>query len=144
MVDLTMSVINGFPTLVVKDDMGNTYHRIYMAYSGGIYRVFPGNYIKREFTDETLPEAIRVSVGLINAYNWPDVGDVGHGSNIVWTFRDDYPDIMFNIGWRHEDHYCLVLSDEVIRDLRGQVSDVVRGMSNDSRVKSKSEGKESS
>lgn len=132
---------------MVKDDDGNKRIRIYMQHCEGKYRIYPGNYIKREFDDETLPNAIKVTVGLINAYKWPVTPQMDSG--LLWKFRDSYPQAMFNVGWRDGEHYCLVLSDEVIRDLRGepsdkQVSDIVRGTSNDSRSQGQSEGKESS
>lgn len=142
MVDLTMTDKNDYPTLVVTDDHGNKYLRVYMTHRNGKYQIYPGNYIKREFTDETLPDPIKVTLGLINAYEWPVTTTTD--SDLIWKFGDDYPSNMFYVGWRDKEHYCLVLSDEVVRDLRGQVSDSVRGTNNDSRSESQSEGKESS
>ena len=139
-----------FPTIAVRDDDGKTYHRVYMCNFNGTYKIFLGDYFKREFTDETLPDAIKTMVGLINAYEWPDTGDHVHKSSIMWKFREDYPEVMFFVGWRDQEHYCLVLSDDLFRELRGQpirksltLSDDKRG-GNDTRSQSQSQGKESS
>lgn len=139
-----------FPTLAVRDDEGKTYHRVYMCHYKETYKIFLGNYLKREFTDKTLPDAIKTMVGLINAYEWPDTGNDVHKSSIIWKFRDDYPEVMFFVGWRDQEHYCLVLSDDLFRELCGQrirksltLSDGKRG-SNDTRGQGQSEGKENS
>jgi len=124
---------------------GGICHRVYAFHANDTYKIYLGDNIKRVFTDETLPDAIKTTMGLINAYQWKTTGM--NGDSIIWKFEPDYPEVAFEIGWRDGEHYCLVLSDKVFKQLRGvtdEDSDTVREVGNDARGQGQSEGKESS
>lgn len=102
-------------------------YRTYMAVFGDgssrEYHIYVGNQAKRVFNDATLPDPIKVLVGLINAYNWDDLnshqGMLGRvHENIIWRFSEHYPPILLDIGWRYLNDYCLVLEKDVLESLR--------------------------
>lgn len=103
-------------------------YRTYMAVFGDgsssrEYHIYVGSQAKRVFNDTTLPDPIKVLVGLINAYNWDDLNshqtmvDRVH-ENIIWRFSERYPPILIDIGWRYLNDYCLVLEKDVLESLR--------------------------
>lgn len=104
---------------------GNGY-RTHMAVFGDgssrEYHIHLGNKAKRVFTDETLPDPIKVLVGLINAYDWDHLNSdelsVRFNENIIWRFHGNYPPVLIDIGWRHLNDYCLVLEKDVFDSLR--------------------------
>ena len=111
----------------ITDAEGNPRHRVYMMAYDGRYRIFLGDGIKREFTEESLPDLIKTYLGLINAHTWRDPdrkwrdknGDPIAFTSITFTFPTGAPEVMFNIGWREGPHYCLVLHREEFYWLRG-------------------------
>lgn len=121
-----MSVYKTYTPL--KVDSG---YRIYAHIKDGLYKIFLDENVKREFTDATLPDPIKVMVGLINAYDWDkihnktglnraiDISD-DESYGLVWAFEvDHYPPILMDVGWRFRDHYCLVLPPPLFQELRG-------------------------
>ncbi len=86
------------------------------------YHIYVGSQAKRVFNDTTLPDPIKVLVGLINAYNWDDLNSVEESErlheNIIWRFKEYYPPILIDIGWRYLNDYCLVLDKDVLESLR--------------------------
>ena len=86
------------------------------------YHIYVGNQSMRIFNDETLPDPIKVLVGLISAYDWDSLNSVEAGGrvneNIIWRFKEYYPPILIDIGWRYLNDYCLVLDKDVLESLR--------------------------
>lgn len=107
-------------------------YRIYANIKDGLYKIYLNESVKRVFTDVTLPNEIKVIVGLINAYDWNKIHQntwrnrrqtldlPESGYELVWAFdTDNYPPILIDIGWRYEQHYCLVLPIPLFKELRG-------------------------
>lgn len=120
-----MSVYKTYTPLKI----GNGY-RVYAHIKDGLYKIFLDENVKREFTDATLPDPIKVIVGLINAYDWDKIHnktglnqavDIPNGGeHLVWAFNADcYPPILMDIGWRYRHDYCLVLPPSLFQELRG-------------------------
>jgi hypothetical protein len=114
------------PIMLVHDD-GSRVYRVYMHVHDGIYSVYLGDGVTRMFTDETLPDAIKVIVGLINAYTWSDERvdsslEIPNVESILFRFKPNYPAHMFDIGWRSGPHYCLVLPEGVMKNLLGDLT----------------------
>jgi hypothetical protein len=104
-----------------NNDDGEAVYRTYMYVNNGEYHIYVTSNLKRVFTDETLPDAIKVAVGIINAYNWDDLNKYSETllkSNVVWKFEETYPEILIDIGWRNGNDYCLVLYANQLQDLR--------------------------
>jgi hypothetical protein len=105
-------------------------YRTYANIEDGLYKIFLDENVKREFTDATLPNEIKVIVGLINAYDWEKIHQNSRHTSItdqpsenyamVWMFDDAaYPPVLIDIGWRYKQHYCLVLPTPLFQELRG-------------------------
>ena len=104
-----------------NNDDGEAVYRTYMYVNNGEYHIYVTSNLKRVFTDETLPDAIKVAVGIINAYNWDDLNKYSQmflKSNVVWCFEDTYPEVLMDIGWRNGHDYCLVLYANQLQDLK--------------------------
>ena len=91
-------------------------YRVYMHVQNGRYNIHLDNNMVRMFNDNTLPDSIKVSTGLVNAHTWPETTML-HPGMILYQFNDRYPKEMFNIGWRDGPHYCLVLDKNIVSDL---------------------------
>lgn len=115
-----MSVYKTYTPLKVEGG-----HRVYARVEDRLYKIYLQDDLKREFTDETLPDEIKVIIGLINAYDWKDIHKhppymaLAVPESIVWHFAKTYPENLIDIGWRQGDDYCLVLPDNVFNKLRG-------------------------
>lgn len=115
-----MSIYKTYAPL--KVDSG---YRVYANIENGSYKIYLDDGMKREFSDNTLPNSIKVLVGLINAYDWEDIHKhppnmvLAVPESIVWHFAVTYPENLIDIGWRRGDDYCLVLPPDVFTELRG-------------------------
>jgi len=116
-----MSVYKTYTPLKV-----DTGYRVYSRINDGLYKIYLDEGVKREFTDDTLPNEIKVIVGLINAYDWDKIHAARRGSlelledeSIIWQFHDHYPSVLLDIGWRYLNRYCLVISPSLFQELRG-------------------------
>jgi hypothetical protein len=110
-----------YTPLRFNNDDGEAVYRTYMYVNNGEYHIYVTSNLKRVFTDETLPDAIKVAVGIINAYDWDDLNKYSATlikSNVVWRFEDTYPEILIDIGWRNGNDYCLVLYAHQLQDMR--------------------------
>ncbi len=127
---LKMSMYKTYTPLKVENG-----YRVYAYIKDGLYKIFLDENVKREFTDATLPDPIKVIVGLINAYDWDeiqrntwhahtfDADSYEDGYGMVWAFETDhYPPVLIDIGWRYESHYCLVLPVPLFQELRGSMT----------------------
>lgn len=61
--------------LNLKDDR----IRILCEHNGDVYELYMGQGMKRRFTDETLPDEIKIAIGLINSFDWDEL----HRSNTL-------------------------------------------------------------
>jgi len=91
-------------------------NRVAVRHSGGEFVVHVDRHAVRLFTMETLPDEIKTSLAMINAFNWSFItSDEEWG---VW-FRVDYPKDMRDVGWRvNPNMYTVLLSDEVLARLQ--------------------------
>lgn len=106
--------------------------RFYCLHRDGVYKLFMGNNMTREFTDETLPDDIKALIGMINAFDWEKLErdyysgtDGPNGDDydqFLWAAKSYYPQATADIGWRLEDHYALVVPYNYFLTLKGQES----------------------
>ena len=129
-----MSIYKNYRPLLINDDEHKPMLRTYMNVQDGVYSLYLDGDFKREFTDETLPDAIKVILGLINAYDWDAISkrlttaESNDEEAIIWRFANAYPSILLDIGWRQGNHYCLVLPKKVFDELSGTHEAKVRDM----------------
>lgn len=119
-----MSIYKHYQPLMMDGEDGSKIFRTYMKVQDGLYSIYFGDEFKREFTDETLPDVVKVIVGIVNAYDWDSIHLRSNAIDtdeeaIVWRFSDHYPPVLFDIGWRYKEHYCIVLSKQEFDDMRG-------------------------
>jgi hypothetical protein len=96
----------------------------------GHLRVDVGDNMVRIFALDALPDCLRLQLAMVHAWDWTPLVDITkdwhrstfHGDNFfkcpIW-----YPEECRDIGWMMSDtEYVLVLSEEVIEELRGGTS----------------------
>ena len=122
--------------LNLKDDR----IRILCEHNDDVYELYMGQGMKRRFTDETLPDEIKIAIGLINSFDWDELHrshTLGNGKpptpltdwwhhtdadykEIIWLSKRYFPDILREIGWRVRNRYAITLSMEVFLTIKGQ------------------------
>lgn len=112
------------PIMLQDKNTGEITFRTYAHIADGTYKIYLPDNSVRIFTDEDLPDPLKILIGLINAYKWED-SVMYHEvvtTMLLFTFKPEYPPALFNVGWRDGDHYCLVIPQKVFNDLRGVVT----------------------
>ena len=122
--------------LNLKDDR----IRILCEHNDDVYELYMGQGMKRRFTDETLPDEIKIAIGLINSFDWDELhrsNTMGNGrpptpltdwmhhtdddyKEIIWLSKMYFPEVLRDIGWRVRNRYAITLSMEVFLTIKGQ------------------------
>jgi len=113
-------------TPVVCSNYSQSYRTpvVEQPYAEVTYVVWPTDNFRRVLTSSTMPQEMKVKLGMVKAYNgelasnllqqwqlalWPDV-----------VYTSTYPEVYSDIGWKVSEHvYCLVLSNETLKKLKG-------------------------
>ena len=109
-------------------------YRVPLTRDGDKYIIYVADNFVRNFTNETLPDEIKIKLGMIVAPSTTDVRDcVVYNSDFYIPM---HPINGFDeIGWQVSDSYfCICMSRELLEELRGE---------NDPRRESKRQGQES-
>jgi len=99
--------------------------RFLCEHKGDVYKLYMGNNMTREFTDETLPDDIKALIGMINAFDWDKLhekywdGEVDEYDKLLWAAKSYYPQVSAHIGWRLEEYYALVVPYNYFLKLKG-------------------------
>lgn len=101
----------------------------------GKYKLYMGNNMFREFTDEDLPTEIKTVIGMINSVDWERIHSTEFGSSptafdtlasrVLWTYYEYFPEVSHHYGWRVKNRYALIVPEELFMKLRGS-PDIVR------------------
>ena len=114
--------------------------RILCEHNDDVYELYMGQGMKRCFTDETLPDEIKIAIGLINSFDWDELhrsNTMGNGKpptpltnllhhtdddykEIIWLSKMYFPEILRDIGWRVRNRYAITLPMEVFLTIKGQ------------------------
>lgn len=103
--------------------------RFLCEHNGDVYKLYVGQGMVREFTNETLPDEIKSLIAMINVFDWNELHKTNIGplsqwlddqSQILWSAKPYYPPIANDIGWRINNAYALVLPQESFLKLRGE------------------------
>lgn len=113
--------------------------RILCEHKDDVYELYMGQGMKRRFTDETLPDEIKIAIGFINSFDWDELhlsNTLGNGKpptpltnwwhhveddykEIIWINKKYFPEILRDIGWRVRDRYAITLPMEVFLTIKG-------------------------
>jgi len=102
--------------------------RFHCVYNEGVYRLYMGKGMYREFTPETLPDELKSQIAMINAFDWEALHKdhvaiapyvASRHETILVTTAPYYPPVSLNLGWRIDNDYAIVVPYKYFLQLKG-------------------------